>query len=158
MKTTNSVVLLILALLFFVSACSKDDEKDTEKPAIDMSAGDAFPKPCDTLYLGSSFTFKALFTDNAALGAYNIELHHNFDHHTHGSHNETCPLDPIKEPVNPFYFNQSYDIQDAPQIYTALRYIYIPSDVDPGDYHFMVRVTDKEGWQAWRSVSVKLAY
>ncbi len=155
MKPLVAFVLLLAGALLI--SCSKDDEKDTEKPVIDMIAGDAFPKPCDTLYIGKSFLFSAVFTDNVALGAYNLELHHNFDHHTHGSHNETCPLDPIKEPDSPFYLNQSYEIPDAPQSYTALREIYIPPDVDAGDYHFMVRVTDKEGWQSWRSVSVKIA-
>jgi hypothetical protein len=157
MKKIISVSCIMLAFLFILSACSKDDEKDTEKPIIEMSAQDAFPKPCDTLHIGENFIFRATFTDNVALGAYNLEIHHNFDQHTHGSHNEICPLDPPKEPVNPFYLNESFDIPANSQRYTASKQVYIPPDADPGDYHFMIRVTDSEGWQSWSSVSVKLS-
>ena len=147
--------LLAVSLLFLVS-CSDDEQTDTIKPEINMDVAGAFPQPCDTLYRGESFTFKAEFTDNVELGAYNLELHHNFDHHTHGSHVETCPVHPDKDPVNPFYLNQNYDIPAGSSTYTAEVEIDIPADVDTGDYHFMVKVTDREGWQGWQSVSVKI--
>ena len=34
--------------------------------------------------------------------------------------------------------------------------IPIPEDVDLGEYHFMIRVTDASGWQQLRSVSIRL--
>jgi hypothetical protein len=32
--------------------------------------------------------------------------------------------------------------------------IVVPEGVDEGDYHFMVRVTDRAGWQELRSVAI----
>lgn len=147
--------VIVLATIFALS-CSKDEDTDTEKPAIDMEVAGAFPRPCDTIYIGEAFVFKAQFSDNVELGSFNLELHHNFDHHTHGSHVETCPIDVEKEPVNPFYYNESFDIPTGRTEFDAQIQVDIPGGVDPGDYHFMVKLTDQEGWQSWKSVSVKL--
>jgi hypothetical protein len=156
MKSLKILAILMAFSILFLASCSDDEETDTLKPEINMEGADAFPKPCDTIYRGGTFTFKAEFSDNVELGAYNLELHHNFDHHTHGNHVETCPVHPDKEPVNPFYFNQNYDIPAGSSTYLAEVSIDIPADVDTGDYHFMVKVTDQEGWSAWQSVSVKI--
>nr|WP_244939634.1 DUF4625 domain-containing protein [Arcticibacter tournemirensis] len=32
----------------------------------------------------------------------------------------------------------------------------MPADADPGDYHFMIKLTDKEGWQTIKGLSIKL--
>jgi hypothetical protein len=32
----------------------------------------------------------------------------------------------------------------------------VPEDVDTGDYHFLIKVTDKEGWQAIRGLSIDI--
>lgn len=156
MRKIAVILFAGLALLITVFGCSKDEEKDEQKPVIDMDFADAFPKPCDTLHRGEIFIFKGLFSDNVELGNFNLELHHNFDHHTHGSHVETCEFDSVKEPVNPFYLNESYSIPAGSVDYSAFVEIPIPVDVDTGDYHFMVKLTDKEGWQSWKSVSVKV--
>ena len=34
--------------------------------------------------------------------------------------------------------------------------IDIPTDIDPGDYHFMLRLTDRAGWQQLHSVAIKI--
>jgi hypothetical protein len=157
MKKFVSINVLFLALIILFLRCSKENEdKDTEKPVIDIAGSSAFPKPCDTIYRGQDFVFKAIFTDNAELGSYNLELHHNFDHHTHGSHVETCPEDPVKEPVNPWYYNSNFDLPAGIKSYDAGISVFVPDEVDQGDYHFMVKLTDKEGWQSWQSVSVKI--
>ncbi len=153
-KSITSIIFIMIALA--IASCNKDDENDTQKPEIDMQFAGAFPTPCDTIYRGEIFTFKAVFTDNRALKAFNLELHHNFDRHTHGSHNETCPMDAVKSPVNPFYFNQNFEIPADSKTYDAVVAVEIPADVDTGDYHFMVKLTDAEGWQSWQSVSVKV--
>jgi len=156
MKNVINLFFFIIIAVVMVS-CSKDNETDTQKPEIDMQIAGAFPQPCDTIYTGEIFIFKALFSDNQALKAFNIELHQNFNQHTHGSHNETCPMDPVKDPVNPFYFNRNFTIPAGSNTFGARVEIEIPGGVDTGDYHFMVKVTDSEGWQSWQSVSVKVA-
>ncbi|MFP4469836.1 MAG: DUF4625 domain-containing protein [Bacteroidales bacterium] len=152
----RAVLLLLVPLLMIGYACDKQDETDTQKPVIDMDFAEAFPRACDTVVAGEQFVFRARFSDNRELGSFNLELHQNFDHHSHGSHVETCPMDPVKEPVNPFYLNESYNIPEGQQTYEAQITMDIPEGVDEGDYHFMVKLTDREGWQSWKSVSLKL--
>ncbi|MCR5394483.1 MAG: DUF4625 domain-containing protein, partial [Bacteroidales bacterium] len=40
--------------------------------------------------------------------------------------------------------------------YEAHQFLQIPEDVDPGDYHFMLRLTDRAGWQQLKAVSIKI--
>ena len=62
-----------------------------------------------------------------------------------------------KQPVNPWIFNQDYPIPAGETVYEANLRIPIPADVDPGEYHFMIRVTDASGWQQLRSVSIRIS-
>lgn len=139
--------------LFF--ACSSDD-RDMEKPSIDMSGANAFPSTCDVVYRGESFTLKALFTDNDALGNYNIDVHENFDNHSHSTDNVHCEHDGIKKPENPFHFNQDFGIPEGSSSFSAENTIAIPDDVDTGDYHLSIRVTDKSGWQQIKAIGIKV--
>jgi hypothetical protein len=66
-------------------------------------------------------------------------------------------MDPIKTPVKPLLFIKEFDIPVGQKSYEAIVEIDIPSDVDTGDYHFMIRLTDAEGWQALKGISVKIA-
>lgn len=134
-----------------------DDSKDMEKPDIDMSGSDASPQNCVVLYRGEHFSFRATFTDNQELGNYNIEIHNNFDHHSHSTDHVECDQEPKKSPVNAFVYNRDFSIPSGKTRFEADNEIAIPADVDTGDYHFMVRVTDKAGWQQLRAVSLKIA-
>jgi hypothetical protein len=145
---------LILITAFGV-ACSKED-MDTELPQIIMTSANHFPNNCDTLYIGESFTFRARFTDNQELGSYSIDIHHNFDHHSHSTDISDCPMDPVKAAENPFLFIRQFDISPGLSEYDASQPIQVPAGVDPGDYHLMVRVTDRTGWQAIRGISIKV--
>jgi hypothetical protein len=148
------LILLITSILLF--ACD-DTQKDDVLPVIDMSVDTAFPKNCVTVYRGESFTFNALFTDNVELGSYSIEMHNNFDHHTHSTSSTECEMEAVKKPVNPLLFIDEYDIPQGKTSYSASIEIEIPDDVDTGDYHFMVRLTDKSGWQTFMGISMKIA-
>ena len=61
-----------------------------------------------------------------------------------------------KKPVKPWVYNQDFQIPESASTYNAKVYIPIPEDVDTGDYHFMIRVTDKAGWQQLKAVSIKI--
>ena len=148
------LILIFTYTLFF--GCD-DVVKDEELPVINMSGIAAFPQNCVTVYRGESFTFNALFTDNVELGSYSIEMHHNFDHHTHSTSSTECEMEAIKTPVNPLLFIEEYDIPQGKKSYSATIEIDIPADVDTGDYHFMVRLTDKSGWQTFEGISMKIA-
>jgi hypothetical protein len=152
----NIFKLFLFILITVLSSCG-DTVKDEELPKIDMTGDTSFPQNCVTVYRGEIFTFKALFTDNIELGSYSIEMHHNFDHHTHSTSSQECEMGAIKVPVKPLLILNEYSIPAGKTNYSALIEINVPSDVDTGDYHFMVRLTDKSGWQTFKGISMKVA-
>jgi hypothetical protein len=153
--------LIIISLLITASfsACKKDNQAtiDTEYPVIDVTATTAFPKQCSTVKRGEKFTFRAQLSDNSQLGSISLDIHHNFDHHTHSTEVESCNMDTKKTPVKPFLMIQSYSIPTGSKSYEVQQEITVPSDIDPGDYHFMIRLTDKEGWQTIKGLSIKIS-
>lgn len=155
----NKKIVLYLFICFSGGACTEAESgsRDMEKPSIDMNGSQAFPPNCTVLYAGESYTFKAIFADNRELGNYNIEIHNNFDHHSHSDENTECDPEPGKTPVNPFVYNQDFPIPAGKTYFEAQNRLAIPPDVDPGDYHFMIRLTDKAGWQQLKSVSLKIS-
>ena len=144
----------IAAVLLF-GGCGSDD-KQVSKPVINMDYDGAFPKNCVTVYRGESIEFKATFTDEQELGSFNIEIHNNFDHHSHSTDNVECELGDKKTPVKPFIYNKDFSIPSAQTSYSATVKIDIPSDIDTGDYHFMVRLTNRSAWQEIKGISLKI--
>ena len=159
-KLTYTITIGLLASLPLFTGC-ETDEHDDEVPVIDMSGEQAFPENCVTVYRGESFTFVATFTDNKELGSYSLEMHHNFDHHTHSTDGEHCEEEGEEEeektPVNPFLLMKNYPLPEGLQSYNASVSIDIPADSDPGMYHFKVRLTDAAGWSAFKGISLKIA-
>ncbi len=91
-------------MAMLAASCSNDDDegtvKDTEKPVI---ADGEIPSPidCEVYEKGQTIAFSYTMEDNVELGNFNIEIHNNFDHHTHSTSAGDCPLDPKKAPVSP---------------------------------------------------------
>ena len=159
MKTLKLFSILILSLFLFIT-CS-ESEIDDEEPEIDLSIPNAFPVNCDTLYFGEPFTLKVLFTDNAELGSFSIDIHNNFDHHSHTTEVTECNLDAIKTPVNPYLSIDEYDIPEGMDTYETSLKITIPDgdnkgEFDEGDYHFFISLVDKEGWSTQKGLSLKI--
>jgi hypothetical protein len=147
----------ILLAGYFLSGCKKDSaEVDTSYPEIDITAASAFPKQCGTIKRGEKFIFRASFHDNVELGSSSIDIHHNFDHHTHSTEVSTCNMEPVKKPVNPFLLIKTFPIAAGQKSFTINEELVVPADADPGDYHFMIRLTDKAGWQTIKGISIKL--
>ncbi|QGY43975.1 DUF4625 domain-containing protein [Maribellus comscasis] len=147
-------------VLFVFTTCSEDDIDDV-KPEIDLTISGAFPLNCDTLYFGETFTLKMLFTDNAELGSYSIDIHNNFDHHSHSTEVSECSLDEIKDAVNAFVFIEDFEIPEGLDAYEASEEVSIPEsdsdgEFDEGDYHFFISLVDKEGWSVQRGLSIKI--
>lgn len=149
---------ICLILITIISACKKEshEEIDTEYPMIDMTADNSFPKQCNIIKRGETFVFRATVSDNVELGSVSVDIHHNFDHHTHSTEVESCDLDPVKTPENPFLLIQSYDIPDNLKTYQVEQEVTVPADIDSGDYHFLIRLTDNEGWQTIKGLSIKI--
>ena len=150
--------ILMISLLCALSACSSsdDDAKDMQQPVITDQGVIANPIDCQVYQRGQTIPFYYVFTDDTELGAYNIEIHNNFDHHTHSTSSVECPMDAQKQPQNPWVYNRDYTIPAAQRKYDAHVDIPIPADIDSGDYHFMVRLTDRAGWQQLKAVAIKI--
>lgn len=154
MKRTLPALLFAAVLL---NACSKSDkDADTTYPEIDITAADAFPKQCSVVKRGETFVYRAQLRDNVQLGSLSIDIHHNFDHHTHSTEVNSCEEAPVKTPVTPFVFIRNYPVPDGQKAYSPEIEITVPADIDPGDYHFLVRLTDKAGWQTIKGLSIKI--
>ncbi|MCL3779596.1 DUF4625 domain-containing protein [Prolixibacteraceae bacterium JC049] len=162
MKPEMVKYIIVLAVSLFVfSACSSDDSVDDIKPTIDINFEEAFPKNCATIYFGESFDLKMLFSDNVELGSFSIDIHNNFDHHSHSTEIDECNLGVVKTPVNPFVFINDYAIPQGSKSYETNLSIMIPAtdgndSYDEGDYHFYIRLTDKEGWSTQKGLSIKM--
>ncbi len=148
-------------ILFF--SCKKENEVDTINPVIDISFNEAFPKNCEVLYFDQPFTVKAKFSDNVELAAYNIDIHHNFDHHTHSTEIEECALNEVQTPVNPYIFIEDYSIPSSETDYETSVEMMIPSTdgselYDEGDYHFHLVLIDKEGWSSQIGLNIKILH
>jgi hypothetical protein len=153
----NPLILVLIWSLSFFAGCKKEAEKiDTTYPEIDLSAATAFPKQCDVIKRGERFSFRASFSDNVELGSASIDIHHNFDHHTHSTEVSDCSMEAIKKPVNPFLLIKAFPISGGQKTFTINEELTVPADADPGDYHFMIRLTDKAGWQTIRGISIKV--
>lgn len=153
-------VLAFSALTFF--SCSKENV-DNEKPVIDVSIANAFPQNCDTLYFGEAFILKVLLKDNVALGSFSIDVHNNFDHHSHSTEVTACTFDSIKTPVNPFVFIEQFSLPEEQGTYETSFSVMVPSTngngvYDEGDYHFFMSLTDHEGWSVQKGLSIKMLY
>ena len=121
-----------------------------------MAITGGFPTSCTTVGRGSVISFKALFTDNQQLGGYSINIHNNFDHHSHDTEVDECTMDPIKVPVNPWSGTFTYTIPTGSSEYLAEQQLTIPNDIDTGDYHFMIQLTNAQGWATMRGISFKI--
>lgn len=160
MKTVFRIIIIPVSFLVFFGSCEKV-EIDKTKPEIDLTIQDAFPGNCDTIWFGETFTFKVLFSDNVELGAFSIDIHNNFDHHSHSTEFVECNLNPKKDPVNPFVFIDDFSIPEGSKEHYTNVSIAIPAEnenglFDEGDYHFYIRITDKEGWSTQKGLSIKM--
>ncbi|WP_414477990.1 DUF4625 domain-containing protein [Prevotella sp.] len=157
MKRFFSGIVALMVGVLMVSCGDDADtvEKDMEKPVISDDK-DSYPENCQVYERGDVVPLRCKFTDNMELGNYNIEIHNNFDHHSHGTVAGDCVLEEKKKPVNPWVYNKSFDIPAGQRAFEAKVDIPIPTDIDAGDYHFMVRLTDRSGWQELKAISIKV--
>ncbi len=117
--------LTVLSLFFF--ACEEENEVDVTAPTItlmDPVFGEAFDA-------GGDIHFEALFEDDVALATYNINIHNNFDGHTHG------------RVLSAFSYNQSFDLTGrTDDVHVDIP---VPAEAIAGPYHFIVEAIDAAG-------------
>ena len=156
MKSYNQWSRFLLGLFALALVSCTETEIDEEKPTITVNYAGGFPQTCENLSRGQSYTIKAKVTDNLELASYSIEMHHNFDHHTHDDQAGECILEEQKSPTNPFVFSTNGRIPQGSTNYELDIDLIIPDGADTGDYHLALSITDVTGWQARTSVDVKI--
>ena len=159
-KYMSPIVALVASLTLTTTACgSDDDDKDMTYPEISDQGITANPVDCQQYQRGSAIPFTYVFTDDTELGSYNIEIHTNADHHTHSTSSVECEHEDEHHDhasVKPWVYNQDFAIPAGQRTYTAHFDIPIPADIDAGDYHFMIRLTDKAGWQQLKAIAIEI--
>jgi hypothetical protein len=163
MKIFSYLFLIATSSILFLASCQKEDIDDV-KPEINPDMFEsAFPSSCDTLYFGETFIFEALFRDNRELGSFSLEIHDNFDHHAHSTEIANCEFHADKEAVNPYKLIEEFEIPGGRIEYVSLVEMTIPTgdaqgNYDEGDYHFLIRLTDREGWSTQKGLSIKILH
>lgn len=165
----SCVFMAIMATIAICVSCN--GQKDLTPPTIEE--GGFLPADCDIYYLGDTILVHFVCSDNVELGNFNIEIHNNFDHHSHGTSSIDCDEeghdheheyehgdddhDHEHEDVEgAWVYNQDYALARGLQQDTVECKIAVPTDVLEGDYHFMLRLTDRAGWQAIKTVPIHL--
>lgn len=139
MKTKVNFSILPVISIFMVSflftACEDNNDNDTTPPTINLLE----PAEGDVLKIGSDIHFELELSDNEMLGSYKVDVHSNFDGHTHSraikNEGETIA----------FSFQKSWDLSDQKNAKIHHHEIVIPENATPGKYHLMVFCTDKAG-------------
>lgn len=170
LKYMSLMLALVSMITIGITACGGDDnDKDMTPPVISSEGLEVNPINCQEYHRGDVIPFLYLFTDNKELGNFNIEIHNNADHHSHsteaddhGQDGSECEEDhdhdhdADESGASYWVYNQSFTIPAGQRSYTARIDIPVPSDIKSGDYHFMVRLTDRAGWQQLKAVAIKI--
>ena len=98
------MISLLATVTFMFSSCDNDDSSDTTKPLIELHE----PEEGQALEIGNEHGvhFEMDLSDDVMLKSYKIEIHSNFDHHSHGKSRAAA----TGEATVDFSFNRSYDI------------------------------------------------
>ncbi|MDN3594913.1 DUF4625 domain-containing protein [Zunongwangia endophytica] len=144
MKNFSIKVIGLLTIAFFAS-CSSDDDNilDTEKPEITIND----PVEDEAFAVGGELHFDVDLSDNDALSSYKVDIHNNFDGHTHsGVLNSTVAIGTKQATtVSPWSYNETFQIEGTPQTYHAHEHIQIPAEIAEGPYHLGITVVDASG-------------
>lgn len=142
------IAFLAMSAFVFVS-CDNDDSSDTTKPLIELHE----PEEGQALEIGNEHGvhLEMDLSDDVMLKSYKIEIHSNFDHHSHGGNSRAAGA------TVDFSFNKSYDISGQKTAHIHHYDIVIPADATPGDYHLMVYCTDAAGNESYVARNIKLS-
>ncbi len=127
MKPITSTIIC-LALGFAGWACGSNDPEvqDTQAPVITVAS----PVTGSTFEAGGQIRFEAGIEDNVGLAICNVNIHSNFDGHSHA-----------RVAASPLTFEKSFTLTGKKA--SVSEVINIPADATPGNYHFIVKAIDQ---------------
>ena len=112
-------------------SCKDEESKDLTPPAITIISPDTDEKVDG----GESIEVRGTITDNSGLSQYKLEIHDDFDGHWH-----------LKKAPAAFEWDTIVNLSGTS--HDLKLDIAVPSDVQAGPYHFVIRATDKDGNEA----------
>jgi hypothetical protein len=148
----NIFICLCLSAFFALATSGCKEDSDTQKPVINLIE----PAEGDALKIGDEHGvhFEVEFTDNEALASYKVNIHPNFDNHTHAS---------LRAGTVDFEFEKSWQLTDETNPNPKNKPVHhheikIPEDATPGAYHLTVYCTDKAGNEEHITVNIVLSH
>ncbi len=129
MKKVSYSLMMLAAVGITFSSCSKDE--DTEKPNIE-----AVTLESKWAAAGDEIGLDLVFTDNKGLKEYKIDIHDDFDGHSHG---KTASYEKFETVV----INQISGLSFDDHVH-----IDVPANAMAGPYHVGVYVLDQDGNQS----------
>jgi hypothetical protein len=132
------------------AAVSCKEDSDTTKPVINLVA----PQDDAVLHIGDEdgVHFDAELSDNEALASYKVNIHPNFDGHTHSVTKGASDTVTVN-----FEFEKSWTVSGKNQDIHHHE-IKIPENATPGHYHLMVYCTDAAGNESHVAIDVELSH
>ena len=143
--TAAALCLLAVSAVLF-TACEKENDSDVTKPVIKL----AEPEEGDSLLIGypKGVYLEMDLSDNVMLRSYKIDVHNNFDGHSHTK---------AGDGTTPFSFTKEYDLKDKREAHVHHHDIKIPDTATPGKYHLMIYCTDAAGNESYVTRNVVLS-
>jgi hypothetical protein len=145
MKTSKYIVIAPLILI----GCSGSEvgKPDTKIPQIILVSSSLAYGTDDICGLPETHVFPLLseqtlnleldFSDDVELSQYKIDIHHNFDCHTHGR---------IKEVGEPWFVARIEKLEG--RVLRITEELKVPANVTAGNYHLLIYCLDKVGNEA----------
>lgn len=144
-----SYFLLVLALSAFTISCIDDNDQDTAKPVIVLHE----PADDDTLFVGHEVHFDAELSDDVMLKSYKVDIHSNFDGHSHAKSTGNSAA---------WTYSKAWDLTGIRNTDLHHHEIEVPDSINgvpiaKGYYHFSVQVLDEAGNESKVFVDVVVA-
>lgn len=153
MKNLKSLSLIAL-FLFCMTAC---EQADTVPPTIVVASleEDAAIKA------GEELCVQVTFTDNKALSAYKINIHPNFNGHSHAPMRQENPARAASEESKTVDFEITLTSASQNDPLTGTNCfrdidIDIPDNATPGNYHLLIYCTDAAGNEMYVAQDLKI--
>ncbi len=152
MKTIFRYLLLSISIIttsFLFISCDSGNDGDTIPPVINLIA----PAEDGILKIGDDHGvhLDIELSDNEMLSSYKVEIHSDFDGHTH---NKSLKA----EDTTPFSYQKSWDISGKKNATIHHHEIMIPANATPGNYHLMVYCTDAAGNETYVARDIVLSH
>lgn len=147
-KTAFVMGAICLTALSLLSSCQKKMQ-DNERPVVNLIE----PEEGAKLKIGDDHGvhFEMELKDNVMLKSYKLEIHNNFDGHSHA----TKSLRHGDE--KPFFFQKEYSLAGHREAKIHHHDIVIPDGVAEGKYHLMVQVLDEAGNETTVARNIELS-